>query len=130
MVPRPMRRTSQIAALALAAAVALPQVAAAQAPAELLAEATPLSDVPVPQNAPRVTDSPLLASRDTQLLADAGDPEQLLAQAPAATSTPPAAELPRTGPELLLTVLAGGGMLLAGSGLRLRLRSSAVDGAR
>jgi hypothetical protein len=118
-----MPRTSQIAALAIAAAVALPQAAAAQTPAELLAEATPLSDAPVPRDAPSLTDTPI-ADRDTTILADAGDPEKLLAQAPAATATPPSTSLPRTGPELLLTLLAGGGMVLVGSGLRLRLRAT------
>jgi hypothetical protein len=133
-----MRRTPQIAALALAAATVLPQVAtAAQTPAELLAAAAPVSGSPVSSDAPRLTDTPI-ASRDLTLLADAGDAEQLLAQAPRATATPPVTSLPRTGPQLLLTLLAGGGFLLAGGGLRLRLRAgepgaprfAGVDGAQ
>lgn len=117
-----MRRTAQITALALTAAVALPSAALAQTPGELLAAAAPLTDAPVPRDAPRLTDTPI-ASRDAAtLLADAGDPEQLLAQAPSATATPPATSLPRTGPELLLTLLSGGGLILLGGGIRLRLR--------
>ncbi|HST42814.1 MAG TPA: hypothetical protein VLK58_25045 [Conexibacter sp.] len=136
------RRPSQIAALALAATVALPSGASAQSPAELLAAATPLSEAPVTRDAPGLSGAPLaqsdavtqLAQDDpaATLLADAGDPEQLLAQAPTATATPPAASLPRTGPELLLTVLLGGGLVLVGTGLRLRLDGAqpAVDGPR
>jgi hypothetical protein len=126
MVPRPMRRTNSITAVALAAALSLPAAAPADGsrelladanPAGLLADASPLTDVPVPRDAPSVTDTPL-ASRDGEMLADAGDPEKLLAQAPEATTTPPATALPHTGAELLLTLLAGGGLVLAGAGLR------------
>jgi hypothetical protein len=120
-----MRRSPQIAVLALATAVALPAVADAQlTPSELLAQAQPTTEVPVPAtDGPRVTATPL-AARDMTLMADAGDAEQLLAQAPSATATPPTGTLPRTGPELLLTLLAGGGMLLTGAGMRLQLRAS------
>jgi hypothetical protein len=119
-----MRRSSQIAALTLATAVALPAGAQAQAPSPetVLAQAAPATDVPVPRDGQPLTATPL-AARDTTLMADAGDAKQLLAQAPTATATPPVSSLPRTGPELLLTLLAGGGMLLAGAGLRLRLRA-------
>ncbi|MDO8184846.1 hypothetical protein Q5424_06230 [Conexibacter sp. JD483] len=118
-----MRRSSQIAVLAVATAAALPAAAdARQTPAELIAQAAPVTDAPVPRaDGARVTQTPL-AARDTTLMADAGDAEQLLAQAPSATATPPTSTLPRTGPELLLTLLAGGGMLLAGVGLRMHLR--------
>ncbi len=123
MVPRPMRRSSQIALLAVATAAALPAGAdARQSPAALLAQATPVTDAPVPREGARLTATPL-AARDTTLMADAGDAKQLLAQAPAATATPPTSTLPRTGPELWLTLLTGGGMLLAGAGLRLQLRT-------
>lgn len=142
MVPGPMRRTQPIAALALAALLTLPPtagaqtpqqlladatpladtIAAAPSPRELLADATPLSDVPVqvqvPRDAPPLTQTPL-ADRDGVELADAGDPRQLLAQAPQATDRPPVTRLPHTGMELVLTLLAGGGMVLTGSGLRL-----------
>lgn len=86
----------------------------------LLAAAAPLSDAPVPRDAPELTQTPL-ADGDGVELADAGDPEQLLARAPVATAEPPATSLPYTGAELWLTLLAGGGMVLAGTGLRLRL---------
>lgn len=123
MVPRPMRRSSQIAALALATAAAVPAAAQAQTPAAaVLAQATPVTDAPVPRDGQQLTATPM-AARDTTLMADAGDAKQLLAQAPIATATPPTSTLPRTGPELLLTLLAGGGMLLAGAGLRLQLRA-------
>ena len=124
MVPRPMRRSPQIALLALATAAALPAGAQAQSPSPeaLLAQAAPATDVPVPRDGQPLTATPL-AARDTTLMADAGDAKQLLAQAPTATATPPVSTLPRTGPELLLTLLAGGGLLLAGAGLRLRLHA-------
>lgn len=125
-------RPVQIAALAVAATVALPTAASAQSPAELLAAATPLSEAPVPRDAPRLTETPLAQRDAATLLADAGDPEELLAQAPTATATPPSRSLPRTGPELLLTVLLGSGLVLVGGGLRLRLDGAepAVDGPR
>jgi hypothetical protein len=128
-----MRRRSQIAVLALAATAALPAAASAQSQAEaVLAAAAPLTDAPVPRDAPQVTATPLAQRDAATLLADAGDPEKLLAQAPAATATPPTRTLPRTGPELLLTVLLGGGLVLVGGGLRLRLDGAgpAVDGPR
>ncbi|WP_041730519.1 hypothetical protein [Conexibacter woesei] len=101
-------------------------LASAAAPGDLLAAATPLSDAPVPRDAPELTQTPL-ADRDGVELADAGDPEQLLARAPAASATPPATSLPYTGAELWLTLLAGGGMVLAGTGLRLRLKPLPAD---
>ena len=125
-----MPRTTSFAALTLAAALSLPASALADdgpalfadaTPARLLADASPLVDAPVPRDAPELTDTPL-ASRDGEMLAAAGDPEKLLAQAPEATAkppAPPAESLPRTGPELLLTLLAGSGLVLTGAGLRL-----------
>lgn len=119
-----MRRSPQIAVLALATAVALPAGAQAQTPQALLAQAPQATDTPVPREGQPLAETPQ-AARDRTLMADAGDAEQLLAQAPTATATPPTSTLPRTGPELLLTLLAGGGMLLAGAGLRLQLRAVA-----
>lgn len=136
-----MPRTSSITAVALAAALSLPAAAFADGAtdadaARLLADATPMTDAPVPRDAPELTDTPI-ASRNGELLADSGDPERLLAQAPTATATPPASSLPRTGPEVLLTLAAGGGLMLAGAGLRLgaarprlRVALSTADGPR
>jgi hypothetical protein len=139
-----MPRTAPIAALTLAAALSLPAAAVAaddaSAPsaARLLADSSPLTQTPVPRDAPEVTATPL-ADRDPdgEILADAGDPERLLAQAPAATATPPARKLPHTGSELLLTLLAGGGLVLTGAGLRIGIARPrpgaslpAVDGPR
>jgi len=125
---RTASRTASITAVTVAAALSLPAAALAAdgapdlladaTPASLLADAAPLTDAPVPHDAPEVTATPL-ADADAELLADAGDPEQLLAQAPAATDHPPAPSLPRTGSELLLTLLAGGGLVLTGAGLRI-----------
>ncbi|HEY4280026.1 MAG TPA: hypothetical protein VGM91_17510 [Conexibacter sp.] len=126
-----MRRSHQITTIALAAALSLPAAAEAhQAPtaiasadiADVLADAAPMTSAPVPQDAPSLEHAPL-AARDKTLIADAGDPQQLLAEAPPVTATPPATALPRTGPEVYLTLLAGGGLLLAGAGLRLRSRA-------
>ena len=129
-----MPRTAPIAALTLAAALSLPAAAlaaddaAAPSAARLLADSSPLTQTPVPRDAPEVTATPLAdrdadadadADADVEVLADAGDPERLLAQAPAATATPPARKLPHTGSELLLTLLAGGGLVLTGAGLRI-----------
>lgn len=120
-----MPRATPIAALTLAAALSLPAAAAAAddaalTAAQLLADSTPVTQAPVPRDAPEVTATPL-ADRDPdgEILADAGDPERLLAQAPAATATPPATKLPHTGSEVLLTLLAGGGLVLTGAGLRI-----------
>jgi hypothetical protein len=130
-------RTTSITAVTVAAALSLPAAAFAAdgapdlladaTPAGVLADAAPLTDAPVPQDAPEVTPTPL-ADADAELLADAGDPEQLLAQAPAATDHPPAPSLPRTGPELLLTLLAGGGLVLTGTGLRIGIARSRPAG--
>lgn len=141
-----MPRSTPIAALTLAAALSLPTVAlAADAgpyadvdAARLLADSAPLTQAPVPRDARELTATPL-ADRDPggTVLADAGDPERLLAQAPAATATPPATQLPRTGAELLLTLLAGGGLILTGAGLRIGIARppagetlTAADGPR
>jgi len=124
-----MPRSTPIAALTLAAALSVPAGALAAdddglradvTAAQLLADAAPVTQAPVPRDAPAVTATPL-ADRDPDatVLADAGDPERLLAQAPAATATPPATKLPHTGSELLLTLLAGGGLVLTGAGLRI-----------
>lgn len=139
-----MPRTAPIAALTLAAALSLPASAlaaddaSAPSAARLLADSSPLTQTPVPRDAPEVTATPLAdRGADGEILADAGDPERLLAQAPAATATPPARELPHTGSELLLTLLAGGGLVLTGAGLRIGIARPrpgaslpALDGAR
>jgi LPXTG-motif cell wall-anchored protein len=125
-----MRRPAQITTVALTAALWLPAVADARQPptllaANVLADAAPVTSAPVPRHALSLEHMPL-AARDRTLLADAGNPRELLAQAPTATATPPTTSLPRTGSETYLTLLAGAGLLLAGAGLRLRTRASAV----
>jgi hypothetical protein len=129
MVPRPMRSSPPIALLALAAALALPAGASAQT---AVVDQPPGgggdASVPVRQAVPWV-DAPSLsrtpiASRES---VTKNPPLAMIDAARAAltaTSTvpdPPAAALPRTGADTWLTLLTGAGLLLTGTGLRLRI---------
>jgi LPXTG-motif cell wall-anchored protein len=129
MVPRPMRRSQPITVLVLAATLALPAGASAQsagedhrdggrdASAPAHREAVPWVHAPSLSRTPiasreSVTKDPPLPRIDAAAAA--------AVTAPATVPGPPAAELPRTGAETWLTLLAGAGLLLTGTGLRLR----------
>jgi hypothetical protein len=119
-----MRRSHPIAFIAATALVLPSAAAAADTPTELLAIAAPLTDAtPAPRDARSVSPFPIADVRSadaaTLLAANPRQAGQLLAQAPSVRATPPASSLPRTGPELWLTLLTGAGLLLAGTGLRL-----------
>jgi LPXTG-motif cell wall-anchored protein len=126
MVPPPMRRSQPITVLVLAATLALPAGASAQSAGDSAGDASaPARREAVPWvHAPSLSRTPI-ASRESVTkdppLPTIDAAAAAAVTAPATVPDPPAAELPRTGAETWLTLLAGAGLLLTGTGLRLAI---------
>jgi LPXTG-motif cell wall-anchored protein len=124
-----MRRSQPIPLLVLAAALALPAGASAQSAADARYRdsggGAPARRQAVPWvHAPSLSRTPIASRESVTKNPPLPTIDPAAAAAVRATATvpdPPAATLPRTGAETWLTLLAGAGLLLTGTGLRLRI---------